>query len=65
MYHFLERCRNSNNVWFRALMQSDMNCSVVSVLTNPHYADCVYVLYALSRVFAKGTVRYLVWTLGP
>jgi len=24
-----------------------------------------YVLYALSRVFAKGTVRYLVWTLGP
>jgi len=23
MYHFLERRRNSNNVWFRALMQSD------------------------------------------
>jgi len=23
MHHFLERCRNSNNVWFRALMQSD------------------------------------------
>ena len=23
MYHFLERCRNCNNVWFRALMQSD------------------------------------------
>jgi len=23
MYHFLERCRKSNNVWLRALMQSD------------------------------------------
>ena len=23
IYHFLERCRNSNNVWLRALMQSD------------------------------------------
>ena len=22
IYHFLEQCRNSNNVWFRALMQS-------------------------------------------
>jgi len=21
--HFFERCRNSNNVWVRALMQSD------------------------------------------
>jgi len=23
IYHFLERCRNSNTVWFRAFMQSD------------------------------------------
>jgi len=39
-----------------------MNCSVVSVFTNLHCADCVFVLYALGRVFAEGNVRYPVWT---
>jgi len=32
------------------------------VFANLHCADCVFVVYALNRVFAKGSVKYLVWT---
>jgi len=60
MYLFLERCRKSNNVWLRVLMQSDC---LYSSLFFEHYnrillvllclfccvccADSVFVLYGL------------------
>ena len=45
-YHFLERCRNSNNVWLRALMQSDC---LYSSLFFEHYNRILLCDWVLGR----------------
>jgi len=44
MYLFLERCRKSNNVWLRVLMQSDC---LYSSLFFEHYNRILLVLLCL------------------
>jgi len=39
-----------------------MNCSVVSVFTNLHFADCVCLYSSHITDFFKGNIRYPVWT---